>query len=168
MKFPKALGEALTKVDDGNWRHRLDEMHSHYGTWDKTAHALGVHRRTLEKWRKGHVVKGVRRYTKPASIIPQVRAALGKDRKAAVAGVDWKAMRVGGVLALKAYPEEARTEHMAVGQYMSRDAMAGLAAAYVSGNASRVQRSFDHFMATEYVAGLDPLPLTDVDYLEFG
>lgn len=165
MKFPQALDEALTRVTEDDWRGKLDDLHGHYGTWDKTAHALGIHRRTLERWRKGYVSRGVRHTIKPGTALPKIRGLLGKDRRAAVAGVNWKAMRAKGTIRIA--ETYTRTENMSLGQYMSDEAAAGLAAAYVSRDRGRVQRSIDNYMSEGYMDGLGGVRITDVEWMEF-
>ncbi len=183
MKFPEALERALAgAVDEGNWRSELDELHGHYGSWSKTAAALGVHRRTLERWRHGYISRGRRVTVQPATPVGKIKATLGRDRAAAVAGVNWKQMRAKGTINFgfdSAYDEDAdpaelaaegkyeRTETMYLGLYMSGETTAGLAAAYVSGDGRRVQRAIDNYLSSEYMAGMGGVRIKDVDWLEF-
>lgn len=171
VRIYDALAAALGHVDASDWRGALDAIHEQRGSWKATAEALGVDKRTVERWRFGYVDKktGQRRQiaesTVKRSVVPKVRQALGNDRRAQVARVDWRKLQVKASLQIGNYPP--RVESMAVGLYLSTDAIAGISAAYVSGDADRVQAAFDHALGADYT-GTGDVSLGNVEGVDFG
>lgn len=171
MNIYDALGRALGQVDESDWRGALDALHEQRGSWKATAETLGVDKRTVERWRFGYVDKktGQRRQiaesTVRRSVVPKVREAIRADRRAQVARVDWRKLQVTGRLQIGNYPP--RVESMNVGLYLSPEAIAGISAAYVSGDPDRTQRAFDDAMGGDYT-GTGDASIGDVDGLDFG
>jgi hypothetical protein len=165
--FYQALRAELERVSASTWRDQLEALHAQHGTWKATAAALDVTPRTLERWRNGYISRGRRIQAKPESVIPRIRDAIRKDRKAQAAAVDWSRLRVKGTIELDHNPKYRRKENMHVGKYLSADAIEGLAAAYISRQADRVQRAIDNALSEDYVANGDTRIL-DVDDLDFG
>lgn len=165
--FYQALRAELERVNERTWRDQLDALHGQHGTWKATAGALGVNPRTLERWRNGYVSRGRRVQVRPDSVIPRIRDAIRRDRKAQAGAVDWKQLRVRGTIELDHRREYRRKENMHIGRYLSPAAVEGLVAAYVARSAARVQRSIDNALSEEYVGNGDTR-LLDVDELDFG
>jgi hypothetical protein len=166
--FAQALKAALERVTERTWRDQLDALHGQHGTWKATAAALDVTPRTLERWRNGYLNRrGVRIHVAPQGPMAKVRAAVKGDRRVQAAAVDWSRLRIKGTIELEHNPKYRRRENMHVGQYLSGDAIAGLVAAYVSRQATRMQRAIDDALSEEYVANGDTR-LLDVDELDFG
>lgn len=171
MNFYDALERALTRVDDSNWRATLDALHGQAGSWKALAGQLGVDKRTVERWRFGYVDKKtherrqISAQTVQKSVLPKVRKAFKASRAAQVARVDWRKLEVNGDLQIADYPP--RKERMYVGAYLSGEAITGIAAAYVSGDADRVQAAMDDALGADYIGNGDTT-IGDVDGLEFG
>jgi hypothetical protein len=166
--FCQALKGTLERVTEHTWRDQLEAIHAQHGTWKATAAALDTTPRTLERWRNGYLNRrGVRVQTDPKTPMGKVRAALKGNRKAQAAAVDWRRLRIKGTIELEHNPRYRRKENMHVGQYLSADAVAGLAAAFTSGRCDRMQRAIDDALSEEYVANGDTR-LLEVDELDFG
>lgn len=167
MKYYDALVKALGQVDETDWRDKLEALHDERGTWQKTADALGIHKRTLERWRKGYQPRrgGPRRYISPGSIVPTLREAWGKDRRAQVAAVDWKKQVIVGTIEIGG-GEYIRHETMYVGRYFTADSVQGIVTAYVAADARLTQQAVDFAMSWDYI-GDGATRLLDVDELRF-
>lgn len=168
MRFYSALKAELERVDTGNWESRLGALHARHGTWQKTADALGVDKRTVERWRKGYQPRPRRDGTvpprqriNPETFVGKIRATLAGDRHAQLGGVDWRRLVVTGTIIILGYEDEPRHEKMHIGRYMTPDAIEGLGAAYVAKDPGRVQRAIDHILSTDYIGV--PTRLVDVD-----
>jgi hypothetical protein len=166
--FCQALKAALERVTEHTWRDQLDALHARHGTWKATAEALDVTPRTLERWRNGYLNRrGVRIHVAPQVPVAKVRAAVKGDRRAQAAAADWSRLRIKGTIELDHNPKYRRKENMHVGKYLTGDAIAGLAAAYVSRSCARMQAAIDNALGEEYVANGDTR-LLDVEDLDFG
>lgn len=168
MRFYSALKAELERVDAGNWEEKLDALHGQHGTWDATAEALGVHRRTVERWRKGYQPRKRRDGTQPPrqrvdpdTFTGKIRDALGADRRAQVSAVDWSALIIVGTIVIEGYEDQERHEKMYVGRYLSAGSISGIGAAYVARSPVRVQRAIDHAMSADYIG--QKTHLKDVD-----
>lgn len=170
MNINDALGRALGGVDDSNWRASLDALHSTEGSWKAVAEQLGVDKRTVERWRFGYVDKktGQRRQisqrTVDKAVVPKVRKAFKASRAAQVGRVNWSKLHVTGDLQIADY--DPREERMYLGAYLSSEAIAGIADAYVSGDPDRVQRAVDNALGDDYT-GTGEAHLGDVSGLDF-
>lgn len=167
MRFYDALRAEMERVDQSNWAEKLVALKEQNGTWTATARALGVHKRTLERARLGYRPRGggPRRFADPRSLIDKVRKALAKDRRAQVAAVDWKRLKVNGTITLGG-GEYEREENMHIGRYFTDGQIEGIADAYIAGDADRVQRAVDHAMSEDYI-GDGATTLDDVTELNF-
>lgn len=171
MNADDALGRALGHVDESDWRSALDALHDRAGSWKALAGQLGVDRRTVERWRFGYVDKrtGQRRQvsadTVRRSVVPKVRKALKADRRAQVARVDWRKLTITADLQIGNYPP--RREVMRVGAYLTPEAIAGIADAYVSGDPDRVQAAINDALSSDYT-GTGDASIGPVDELDFG
>lgn len=166
--FCQALKGTLERVTEHTWRDQLGALHAQHGTWKATAAALDVTPRTLERWRNGYLDRhGTRRQVTPQTPMGKVRDAIKGNRKAQAAAVDWRKLRIKGTIELEHNPKYRRKENMHVGQYLTPDAIAGLAAAYQSGRCDRMQRAIDDALSEEYVANGDTR-LLEVEELDFG
>lgn len=170
MNIYDALGRGLGGVDDSNWRASLDALHSTAGSWKAVAADLGVDKRTVERWRFGYVDKQGRRrqisqQTVDKSVVPKVRKAFKASRAAQVARVNWSKLTMSGQLQIADYPP--RRETMYAGGYLSPEAIAGIAAAYISGDPDRVQAAMDNALGEDYIGNGDA-SIGDVDDLDFG
>jgi hypothetical protein len=158
--FYSALKEQLERVDADNWESKLDALHGRHRTWQATADALGVDKRTVERWRKGYQPRVKRDGTRPPrqrvdprTFAGKIGDALGKDRHAQVAAVDWRKLVITGEIGFPPPPPYSyrRDEVMYVGKYLSPAAFEGLAAAYVSAERWRVQRSINNAISVDYL-----------------
>jgi hypothetical protein len=168
--FYSALRAELQRVDTDNWRAKLDALHDRHGTWKGTADALGIDKRTVERWRKGYQPRArrdgtrpPRQFVDPRTFVGKIAAAIRRDRHAQVAGVDWRGLTIRGTVGFPPPPPYSytRREVMHVGNYFAPDTFAGLADAYVSGSAQRVQRAIDNALSTDYFGF--PVHLISVD-----
>lgn len=158
------------RVDDGNWRGRLDELHAHHGTWQRVADDLGVDKRTLERWRKGYAPRGggPRRQVSPAGIVPKVRDAIARtlpargDRRAQVARPDWRKLFIVGTIKWENYE---RTQNMHLGKYLTPASFEAIADVYVKRGNSRMPAAIDHAISTDYLGF--PVHLADTQELRF-
>lgn len=135
--FYDALHAELTNVTADNWHAKLDALHESHGSWNKLAGELGMHRRTLERRRFGYIPKGggPRKFAKPdAGFLAKLAAALGKDRRAQVAAVDWRTMKFKATFTINDYPDVQPWQNMNFGQYIPRDDAVAIAAAYAAGD----------------------------------
>ena len=123
MKFARALHRELSSADQGNWRERLDALHGEHGSWQNVADHLGVHKRTVERWRLGYVdskthqKRHIGEKAVKHDVLPKLRKALGKSRSAQLKGVDWTGLSVKGHLSIGA-GEYEREENMSLGRYL--------------------------------------------------
>lgn len=166
-----AFRRALERVDESNWRGALDALHGQAGSWRAVAGQLGVDKRTVERWRFGYVDKrtGQRRQigerAVKANVLPKVRKAFKANRRAQVARVDWRKLNMSGPLQIGNYPP--RHQAMMLGAYLSPEAIAGLADAYISGDPDRMSAALDDALSQDYT-GTGDASLGDVDGLDFG
>ena len=170
MKFSRALQRELSHADEGNWRDRLDALHSEHGSWKAVADHLGADKRTVERWRFGYRDRhGNRKQVSPATIkknaLPKIHKAMGGSRKAQLAGVDWKRMRVRGHISINGGAYE-RDEDMDVGRYLEDDDFAAIAQAYLDEKDDIVDAAMDKAMSDSYI-GDGATRLTDVVKLWF-
>ena len=170
MKFSRALQRELSHADEGNWRDRLDALHSEHGSWKAVADHLGADKRTVERWRLGTRDRhGNRTTVSDATIkknaLPKISKSLGGSRKAQVAGVDWKRMSVRGHISI-GHGEYERDEDMNPGRYMSDEDFEDIAQAYIDGNDAAVDAAMDAAMSYNYI-GDGATSLTDVSKLWF-
>ena len=170
MKFAKALQRELSGADEGNWRDRLDALHSEHGSWKNVADHLGADKRTVERWRFGYKDRhGQRRHVSDATIkknaLPKIRHSLGTSRKAQLAGVDWKRMGMRGQISIGG-GEYERDEDMSPGRYMDDEDFARIGQAYLDGNDALVDAAMDKAMSDSYI-GDGATKLTDVEKLWF-
>lgn len=171
MNIYDALSQALGGVDDSNWRASLDALHDQAGSWKALSEQLGVDKRTVERWRFGYVDKKtherrqISAQTVQKSVLPKVRKAFKASRAAQVARVDWRKLQATGSLQIADYP--SREERMYIGAYLSGEAIAGIAAAYVSGDPDRVQAAMDNALGEDYIGNGDA-GIGDVTDLDFG
>lgn len=170
--FYSALKEQLELVDANNWETKLEGLHNRNGTWKATADALGVDKRTLERWRKGYQPRARRDGTRPPrqrvdprTFVGKIAAALGKDRHAQVAGVDWRGLVIRGTIGFPPPPPYSyrRHENMHTGNYFAPDTFAGLSAAYVARNPQRVQRAINNAISVDYLGFAADLISVDDD-----
>jgi len=136
MRFYDALKSELETVTADNWRDKLDALKASNGTWAATARALGVDKRTVERWRAGYQPRARagqprpgRRQVDPQTFLGKIRAAFVKDRPAQVAAVDWKRMTAVATWWNGKYRRE---QVMHLGAYMSDPEMTAVAGAYVN------------------------------------
>ena len=172
MKFSKALQRELSHADEGNWRDRLDALHSEHGSWKAVADHLGADKRTVERWRNGYVDRRTheRRQVSDATIkkhaLPKIGKSLGSSRKAQLAGApDLKRMSVRGHISI-GNGEYERDEDMDVGRYMSDEDFEAIGQAYIDGNDALVDAAMDKAMSDSYI-GDGATKLTDVVKLWF-
>ena len=174
MRFYEALKAELERVGTDNWEDKLGALKDRLGTWQATADELGVDKRTVERWRRGYQPRRRRDGTlpprqkiDPKTFTGKIRDALGDDRHAQIAAVDWKRLRVVGVIVIEGYEDQERHETMHLGRYMTGDTIAGLGEAYVAREPYRVQRAVDHFISTEYIGVRARLKSVDAGGLTF-
>lgn len=171
MDIYDALERALSRVDEGNWRETLDVLHGQAGSWKALSEQLGVDKRTVERWRLGYVDKRthqrrqISQATVKRSVLPKLRQAFKANRAAQVARVNWSKLQLRGDLQIADYPP--REERMYLGPYLSGEAIAGLADAYISGDPDRVQAAFDNALGEDYIGNGDT-SIGDVSDLDFG
>ena len=172
MKFSRALQRELSHADEGNWRDRLDALHSEHGSWKAVADHLGADKRTVERWRYGYVDRhGNRRHVSDATIkkhaLPKIRHSLGSSPGAQLKGIpDWKRMGMRGTPRIGNNPEYEREEDMDVGRYMDDEDFERIAQAYLDGDDEAVDAAMDAAMANSYI-GDGATKLTDVSRLWF-
>lgn len=173
MKFYKALHRELSHADEGNWRDKLDALHSEHGTWKGVAEKLGVDKRTVERWRNGYVDRRTheRRQVSDATIkkhaVPKIRKSLAGSPGAQLKGIpDWKRMGMRGTPRIGGNPEYEREEDMDVGRYMEDEDFERISQAYLDGDEAAVNAAMDRFMADGYI-GDGATRLTDVTKLWF-
>lgn len=169
VRFSRALGQALGRVDRENWKGRLDALHEQRGTWKAVADHLGVDKRTVERWRFGYTDKhGNRRQisdkTVQGSAVPKVSKGWKGDRKAQLQAVDWRGLHLGGTLQVGDYPP--RKQNMTVGRYLTGEDISAIGNAYLAGDAAGVDAAMDRFLSDGYTMTGDA-HLGDVDKLEF-
>lgn len=170
MRVSQALTQALARVDQENWRSRLDELHGRAGSWRALAGQLGAQRRTVERWRYGYTDKrGNRRQVSDKTIkdsaVPKIREAWKGDRAAQVGAVNWRNLQILGTLVLLDYEERARRENMSIGRYLSPESIAAISAAYISGTAADVTSAVNQAVSVDYVGMA--AQIRDVEKLEF-
>ena len=169
MKFSKALAGTLGRVDQENWKGRLDALHGQQGTWKKVAEHLGVDKRTVERWRFGYTDKhGNRRQVSDKTVrdsaVPKVRAGWKGDRKAQLQAVNWRDLFIVAEMQTSGTP--ARKQNMHVGHYMEPEDIAAIGNAYLAGDAAGVDAAMDRFLSDGYTQTGDAR-LGSVDKLEF-
>ena len=177
MKFAKALQRELSHADEGNWRERLDALKSEHGTWQGVADHLGVHKRTVERWRLGYQPRVRKDGTRPPrqpigdkavkrDILPKLQKAMGSSRKAQLLGApDLKRMQIRGHISI-GHGEYERDETMLVGNYMADGDFEAITQAYLDGDDAAVNAAMDRYMADTYI-GDGATKLTDVSTLWF-
>jgi hypothetical protein len=144
VRFAEALQDGLLETSGANWRSKLAALRNVSGSWAKTAQLLGIHRRTLERWRSGKT-------SRPD--LGKVQGALAGDRRAQVRAVDWRTMRVTAKIRVEDTYDRDQT--MNIGLYLSPEAIAGIAAAYVGGDDDQVDRAANNALGSDYIPNGD-------------
>lgn len=170
MRVSLALADALGRVDEENWKSRLDVLRGRAGSWRALAGQLGVDRRTVERWRYGYTDKrGNRRQVSEETIkrsaVPKMREAWKGDKAAQVQAVNWRDLQVTATLVLLNYTDKARRENMSIGRYLSAESIALISAAYVMGDPGTVTSQVNQAVSVDYVGMA--AQLRDVEKLEF-
>lgn len=80
--------------------------------------------------------------------------------------VNWRDLRVVGLVQVGDYEREAHVENMSAGAYMSAGAIAALAGAYLAGDDDALDDAMDQFLSDEYTQTAEAR-LIDVEKLGF-
>lgn len=170
--FDDALGEALGRVDQDNWRQALESLRDQAGSWKAVSERLGTDPRTVERWRHGYVDKKTHQRrqisdrTVQRSVVPKIKAALAQDRRAQLGAVDWKRLKITGTMTVAGDTRYVRHETMYVGRYLTDDSIAAISSAYARGDSDGVNEAINDAMADDYL-GLPGTTLDDVEGLDF-